>query len=365
MSWNSGDHCNSAGCTTVATRWTRRVFLTAFIWRGLDSLRYIHGAFTEVVEQWTASIEMVATNGIAAPGSAHAQQPFTVSASASAPSYPVGADAAVVVRIEGNTASLPSFDYTVQGGTLEGVLPATPVAANVAQGTVFVTRADAGLARVTISFGGQELAAADIRFVGTGSIEIRATLDAGINAAARTWRYEVVNSAGAVVSTLNISTSGDAPTGAATVPNLPHGSYTVRQLLGSDTGASCAANLFYEVTTAATTVQLAGPSATASFTIRPCPALPNDLEVLIPVDTIAPGFGPGVIGDAAPGEEPFSEVAGARQPGFIPLPPNTGNSALAAGASGSPVLLIALALVVLVLPFLGWSVREWASQRQR
>ena len=301
---------------------------------------------------------------LASAGAASAQQPFTVSASAAAASYPAGADAAVVIRIEGNTASLPSFDYVVQGGTLEGVLPATPVAANVAQGTVFITRADAGLARVTVLFGSTELAATDVRFVGTGSLQVRATLDAGINAAARTWRYEVVDTAGAIVSTLNISTSGDAPTGSATVANLPHGAYTVRQVLGSDTGTSCSGSLFYQVASAATTVQLAGTSATADFTIRPCPALPDDLQVVIPVDTIAPGFGPGVVGDAAPGEPPFSEVAGVRQPGFIPLPPNTGNSAVAA-ETPLPVFPVALGLLVLALPLLGWSLRELAFQRQR
>ena len=56
-------------------------------------------------------------------GSASAQQAFTVSVAPAASSYPAGSDAVFVVRIQGNTVTLPSFSYEVDGGTLAGVLP--------------------------------------------------------------------------------------------------------------------------------------------------------------------------------------------------------------------------------------------------
>lgn len=302
-------------------------------------------------------------------GTASAQQSFTVTVAPAAASYPAGSDAVFVVRVEGNTTALPSFSYEVEGGTLEGVLPATPVATNVAQGSVFVSRASAGVASVTVSFAGQDLATARVNFVGTGVLQVQTTLSAGINAAARTWRYEVVDAAGAVVATLNVSTSGDAPTGAATTAALAHGSYTVRQVLGNDTATSCSGGAFYSVASPTRNVQLSTSNQAVAFTVTPCPALP-DLEVQIPVDTIAPGFGPGVVGDASdlvpPGVTPVSEVAGARQPGFIPLPPNTGDSAMAGeSARISSLFHIAAGLVTISGAVLGWSLRQRATQSPR
>lgn len=307
-----------------------------------------------------------------APGGAQAQQPFTVTVSAAAGSYAVGEDAAFRVRINGATATLPSFSYDVSGGTIEGVLPPTPVATNVAEGTVFVSRATAGTARLTVSFAGQTLGSADVQFVGTGSIQVRATLNAGADAAARTWRYEVVNAAGSVVATMNVSTSGDAPNGTATAASLPYGTYTVRQVLGSDTALSCAGGAFYAVSApagASTRVELNASSRTAAFTIVPCPALPGDLQVQIPVDTIAPGGSGGVVGEAEglvpPGETPFSEVAGARSRGPIPLPPDTGDSALAAEAAGNPFLALAISALALSLTTIGlWSGKVVMERRR-
>ena len=81
-----------------------------------------------------------------------------------------------------------------------------------------------------------------------------------------------------------------------------------------------------------------------NFTIEPCAALPTDLSVLIPVDTIAPA--PGFVGDADvfPGETPVSEVRGARDEGpGNPLPPRAGNSAPQARKPRTPFLLLLLA----------------------
>lgn len=303
-------------------------------------------------------------------GTASAQQAFTVTVAPAAASYPAGSDAVFLVRIEGNTTALPSFAYEVEGGTLAGVLPATPVATNVAQGTVFVNRTTAGVATVTVSFAGQELASGQANFVGTGAIEVRTTLDAGIDAAARTWRYEVVDASGATVATLNVSTSGDAPTGSASTQALPHGSYVVRQVLGNDTATSCANGAFYAVSAPTRNITLSAADQAVDFTVTPCPALPDDLDVQIPVDTIAPGFGPGVVGDASdlvpPGVTPVSEVAGARQPGFVPLPPNTGDSALAAEAADESYLLcIAAGIVAVSGGLLTWSVRKRAAESTR
>ncbi len=315
-------------------------------------------------------LSLVTAGSLLSIDAARAQQPFKVSASAAAATYPSGADAAVFVRIEGSTTALPSFTYAVEGGTLAGILPPTPVAANIAQGTVFVNRDSAGIARVTVGFAGQELAAAEVRFVAVATLEVRTTLNAGIDAAARTWRYEVVDASGSVVATLSTATSGDVPVATAAA-SLPSGSYTVRQVLGSDTVSTCTSTSFYEVSApagASTAVELSA-NRTLDFTIRPCPALPNDLQVQIPVDTIVPGSGAGVVGEAEglvpPGETPFSEVAGARQPGTIPFPPNTGDSALAVESAGVSYLPIALGMVALSLPFLGWSLKERVAIRRR
>jgi len=172
---------------------------------------------------------------LSAFGPAAAAQSFAVTVAPKQNAFPTGADAAFSVRVEGQTTALPSFDYSIEGGSLSGVLPPNPVAANVAEGTVFVNRATPGTARLTVSFAGEVLATAEARFGAVGHLQVQATLDAGPDAAARTWRFEVVNTSGQVVGSLSLSTSGDAPTGSTSTAALPHGFYTVRQVLGGDT----------------------------------------------------------------------------------------------------------------------------------
>jgi hypothetical protein len=311
---------------------------------------------------------------LASFGPALAAQPFTVTVAPKENAFPTGADAAFSVRVEGQTTALPSFDYSIEGGSLAGVLPPNPVAANVAEGTVFVNRATPGTARLTVSFGGEVLATAEARFGAVGQLQVHATLNAGPDAAARTWRYEVVAASGQVVSTLSLGTSGDSPTGTASTAALPHGSYTVRQVLSADTRTACATGAFYEVTApagAAATVQLSTDRATVAFTIRPCPDLPASLEVQIPVDTIAPGSGGGVVGDAdfLPGEEPINEVRGAREPGpaaNVPLPPDTGNTLVGARSSNSmPLLLLVTGAAVMSLSPLAWSASRASGRLKR
>lgn len=308
---------------------------------------------------------------LSAFGPAAAAQPFTVTLTPGASAFPTGTDAAFSVRVEGQTTTLPSFDYSIEGGSLSGVLPPNPVAANVAEGTVFVHRGTPGTARLTVSFAGEVLATAEARFGAVGQLRVQTTLDAGPDAAARTWRYEIVNASGQVVSTLSLSTSGDDATGVASTGALPHGLYTVRQVLGGDTRTACTTGAFYEVTApvgASTIIQLDAGSATVAFTISPCPDLPASLSVQIPVDTIAPGSG-GVVGepDFLPGEEPINEVRGAREAGpGAPLPPNTGNSLSGTRSQNfDPLLLLVTGAAGMTLPLLAWSAIRVSNRSRR
>ena len=112
-------------------------------------------------------------------------------------------------------------------------------------------------------------------------------------------------------------------------------------------------------------------TATVVFTIRPCPDLPASLEVQVPVDTIAPGSGGGVVGEAdfLPGEEPINEVRGAREPGPAansPLPPSTGNTVSTASSSSSiSLLLLVTGAAVMSLSPLAWSASRASGRLKR
>jgi hypothetical protein len=310
---------------------------------------------------------------VANGGPTSAAAAYTVSAAASSSAFPVGGDGVFVVRLDGTFSAFPSFDYQVQGGTLTGVVALNSTGPTSAEGTVHVSRETAGTALLTVSLSGQALATAEARFVPMGQVQVRVKLDAGIDAAARTWRFEVLNTSNQVVASLSGGTSGDAPVANLTSAALPYGFYTVRQVLGSDTATACGGGAFYEVVApvyAATTVELASASAQATFEIRPCAALPADLQVNIPIDTVAPaGFGPGVIGDADvfPGETPINDVRGARQAGDAPLPPRTGNSAPSSQVNGSLALAPALlaGLWLLTIPALAWPAVAAARRSKR
>ena len=237
-----------------------------------------------------------------------------------------------------------------------------------------VSRNSGGTATLSATFGGQTLASGHANFEAMGAITVSVTLAAGPDAAARTWRFEVVDTAGNVVSTLDASTSGDALTGAASTPLLPYGAYTVRQLLGNDTATSCTGNAFYAVTepsSASTAVTLSSATATANFSLTVCDA-PKQ-SVSIPVDPIAfpsatatPAF------TTAPGDVPIDEVRGVRQegPGAASsptvaagqkvLPPDTGSGA-SAGTNESAELLELLGLALASVAPMG----AWYGARRR
>lgn len=276
--------------------------------------------------------------------SASAAEPYTVSVSPTSEPVAPGATAVFRIRVEGQIAALPSFQYDVQGGTVTGVASLDPTAANVAEGAVFVTRESAGAATLSIRLGSTVLARGSVRFGATGSVNVNVNLQAGPEAAARTWRYEVLSASGQVVATLTANTSGDAPAQTVSAANLPYGFYTVRQVLGGDTRTSCSGGSFYEVqepVSAETTIELASATASVDFTIAPCPGLP-DIDVSIPIDTIA---SPGTVGDGdvEPGVTPVSEVRGTRQEGpGNPLPPVAGNAAPLSGSPPSSTTFILL-----------------------
>ncbi len=212
---------------------------------------------------------------------ANASSPLTVAVLVP-PGVPAGFDAPVIIRAEGDTPELASLDFEASGGQIIGVVSLNAIGPGVAEGTIYVRRDVPGDASIIVRSQGVETARGTVRFAAYGQITVSATLAAGAHASARTWRFEVVDSAGAVVSSLSPGTSGDSPTGAATSPWLPYGSYTVRQVLGNDTRPSCGTGAFYAISSpldGTTTVTLAGPAAAAAFALLPCPEAPASLSV--------------------------------------------------------------------------------------
>ncbi|MEP7216050.1 MAG: hypothetical protein ABI782_07330 [Anaerolineaceae bacterium] len=189
----------------------------------------------------------------------------------------------------------------------------------------------------------------------TSQVAVQVTLQAGPTAAARIWRFEVVNSAGTVVQTLSLGTNGAAPTATESSLALPYGTYTVRQILGNDTKLACDAVSFYEVASppgAQATVELGSARVTVAFVIRPCAALPINPQLQAPIDTVAPP------------PPPIDEVRGDRSAGpGSPLPPATGNSVQAPTPASSPSpLLVVFGFSITLVPSAGFAV---AHSRQR
>lgn len=105
-----------------------------------------------------------------------------------------------------------------------------------------------------------------------GRIAIAVNLEADAAGAARTWRFEVADSNGAVVRSVSIPLSGEAPSVAMAIDDLPSGDYEVRPVLSSDLGLECANGALFRVSSGAAPVPV-GPGGTgASFTITPCGA---------------------------------------------------------------------------------------------
>lgn len=193
--------------------------------------------------------------------------------------------------------------------------------------------------------------------VPTGQIAVQVTLQAGLTAAARIWRFEVVDPAGTVVQTLSLGTNGASPTATEPSTALPFGAYTVRQILGNDTKLACDAASFYEVASPAraqTTLELGSPRVTVAFVIRPCAALPINPQFQAPIDTVAP---------ARPS---IDEVRGDRAAGpGLPLPPAAGSSAQSPTSASSPsLILVILGFSATLIPFAG-SALAHARQRSK
>lgn len=258
---------------------------------------------------------------------ARASSALVVSVEPSAASFVPGTDAVLFIRARGESPALANLSFAVEGGTLSGAVALNEVSPGVAEGAAFVRRDTPGDVTLTVLMGGYAVSRGVAHFAAVGRIEVRVTLAADAHAAARTWRFEVVDPTGAIVESLSAGTSGDAPTGVAQTAPLPYGRYTVRQLLGNDTRLACSAGIFYEVSApagGAATVDLASGAAVASFAIRPCADAPRDLGVSMPVDPVATST-------------PIDEVKGARSSG-TPLPPDAGTGLAAEGGGLSPWL---------------------------
>jgi hypothetical protein len=298
----------------------------------------------------------------------HAAALYTVSLTPPATTVPIGSDATFAVRLETTAATLPGLVFDVQGGVITGIVSPNVVSPGVATGAVHVTREMPGTAHLTASFAGQVLATSDLTFAQVGAVVVTVATDVTPDAAARTWRYEVVDTSGAVVDKLTVGTSGDAPRATATTRLLPYGYYTVRQVLGSDTKLACGSGAFYQVTgpvSGATTLELSASRADASFTIHLCDGAPAATQVDIPIDTVQPPAAGGVLGDALPGEPPINEVRGVRQagPGEV-LPPNAGSGS----EPGSPVelfLILAGAFLCIATPPLALVAAKVSRQSNR
>ena len=296
----------------------------------------------------------------------HAAPAFTVAITPVASVAAVGSEGVFSVHVAGVDDSYPNLQYDVTGGQISGVVALNGAGAGAAEGEVHVERDTPGTATLTASFGGQVLASGSLRFSEMGAVSVTVAIDAGADAAARTWLFEVTDTSGAVVDRLHVGTSGDQPVGTADSTLLPYGYYGVRQVLGNDTKLACGDGAFYQVTaptSAETTIQLDGSIATAPFSIHVCGDAPK-LSIDIPVDPIQPAAGAGTVGDAYPGETPVNEVRGARREGD-PLPPNTGTGIAQASESHSDFGLILFGTLLLLVPTGGLAAATAVRARRR
>jgi hypothetical protein len=317
-----------------------------------------------------ASLALLAlTFGALQVRTSRADQLFTVSLTPATSAAPAGSDAVVTVRVQSQQASLPGLTFDAAGGEITSITPLNTTSDGSALGSVTVRRDTPGNAHVTASFAGSVLAESDVRFAQMAPLGVSVTLDAGPDAAARTWQFEVTNPAGEVVTHLSIGTSGDKPAATAYTSPLPLGFYTIRQLLGNDTKLDCSGGAFYQVTapvSGQTTIELGAGSANAAFTIKPCGELPA-VSVSVPIDTItAPAAGSDA--NVAPGQTPINEVRGARQEGpgasntasgvAAPLAPSTGSGIAPydnTSHSGFATLSIVLGLALLGTPIAAYA----------
>ena len=307
---------------------------------------------------------------IAILAGAGAASPVTISLSPTALAFAPGADATVLIRVQAANPEGVSVHITVENGGLSGVVAPNLVSPGVAEGMAFVRRETNGVATVHARVNDVEVASTLVTFassqvggsgdfdlplpsvapdplVGTrasgeepvsapslsGTVAIQANLKADHDAAARVWRFEVVDFTGQVTLATAFSLSGDAPS-AIKNSELPLGLYTVRPVLGQDAGHSCTAGKLFEISDP---VRVVIPGlAEARFTIAPCPIVPSPVTV--------PAM-------AEPPTPPQATPASASVPERLaPLPPATG-SGLTDGSSEMPAyvtLTIVLTLSITI-----------------
>lgn len=279
---------------------------------------------------------------------ASAGSPVAVSLVPSELAFAPGADATVLVRVSADAPESVTLLFSVENGTLSGVVAPNLVSPGLAEGMAFVRRETAGAATVRASLNGVEVASTVVTFAnpvvggspdfdlplpstqpdpaaapdlpvnpevplnndhgtvdgGVGVVSIEAHLKAGREAAARTWRFEVVDAIGKVALTSIFPLSGDAPS-VLKLSDIGPGRYTVRPVLGQDSGYSCTPGKLFEIS-APVHVVIPG-QAEARFTVSPCS------------DNAIPSSQPA---DTDPDVAPVSPFVADR---LAPLPPATGN----------------------------------------
>ena len=107
----------------------------------------------------------------------------------------------------------------------------------------------------------------------TGLIEVALTLEAEPPVAARTWAFEVVDSADDVVARIVLTTADAQLRVTARSSPLPHGAYSVRQVLTDDDRTECGPGALYAVVTppgGSLSLRLEGPVALAQFVVTIC-----------------------------------------------------------------------------------------------
>lgn len=131
-----------------------------------------------------------------------------------------------------------------------------------------------------------------------GRIAIAVNLDTSDTAAAaRTWRFNVVDGTGHVVRTVSLPLSGELPSAAAAIDDLPAGDYEVHPVLSADLGTACSGPANFAIRAGDTAGTLGTTSA--SFTITPCtaamramvPAIANDVIIDEPSTSQVTGTG--------------------------------------------------------------------------
>jgi hypothetical protein len=276
--------------------------------------------------------------GARGTATAHAAEPVTVAVKAPLAPAAAGTDAMFVIRVEGASPAATELEFSVTGGTLSGAVALNDVAPGVAEGAAYVRRDTPGEATLTVLTDGRPVGSSVARFDPAGLVELHIRFDADASAAARTWRFEIVNAAGKTVSSLSAGTSGDGPLAVARSEPLPYGFYSVSQVLSLDTQTGCAAGAFFEIVAPAggtIGVRVDGPETNVDFVIRPCAGASRDHGVTGPVDSPAVPIG-------------SSEGISAASPG-MPQPPSTGLVASRTTSSSTsqvpPAVLAAIALV--------------------